>query len=140
MKERSVRVLLAVLSVVGILISAYITWTHLRGVAPVCMGISGGCETVQTSRYSEILGVPVAALGLAGYAGLLFSSLLRGESGIFLGLFFALVGVFFSAYLTWLELFVIHAICQWCVSSAILMVASLILTSMRFRQLKSRGV
>jgi uncharacterized membrane protein len=140
LKELSVRVLLAALSVVGILISAYITWTHLRGVAPVCMGISGGCETVQTSSYSEILGVPVAAIGLAGYAGLLFSSFLRGESGVFLGLFFALVGVLFSAYLTWLELFVIHAICQWCVASAILMVASLILTSMRFRQLKSRGV
>lgn len=139
MKERSVRVLLAVLSVVGILISAYITWTHLRGVAPVCIGIGGGCETVQTSRYSEILGIPVATLGLAGYAGLLFSASLRGESGVFLGLFFALVGVVFSAYLTWLELFVIHAICQWCVASAILMVASLILTVMRFRHLKSRG-
>lgn len=136
MNERSLRVLLAALSVAGVLISAYITWTHLRGVAPVCMGISGGCETVQTSRYSEILGVPVAALGLAGYVGLLFSALLRGEGGVFLGLFFALVGVFFSAYLTWLELFVIHAICQWCVSSAALMVASLILTAVRFRRLK----
>lgn len=136
MSERGTRVLLVVLSVVGILISAYITWTHVRGVAPVCMGIGGGCETVQTSRYAEILGIPVAALGLTGYAGLLFSALLRGEAGVFLGLFFALVGVFFSAYLTWLELFVIHAICQWCVSSATLMVASLILASMRFGHLK----
>jgi uncharacterized membrane protein len=136
LNERSIRVLLAVLSVVGLLVSAYLTWVHLRGVAPVCLAGSGGCETVQASRYAEILGVPVAALGLAAYAGLLFSVLLRGEVGVLLGLFVALVGVLFSAYLTWLELFVIHAICQYCVLSAILMVASLTLALVRARQLK----
>jgi uncharacterized membrane protein len=136
LNERSVRVLLAVLSVVGLLVSAYLTWVHLLGVAPVCLAGSGGCETVQASRYAEILGVPVAALGLGAYAGLLFSVLLRGEVGVLLGLFVALVGVLFSAYLTWLELFVIHAICQYCVLSAVLMVASLALALVRVRQLK----
>jgi uncharacterized membrane protein len=128
---------LAVLALVGLLLSAYLTWTHLRGVAPVCVGGSGGCETVQTSRYSEILGVPVAVLGLAGYAGLLFSTLLPREGAVFFGLFVALVGVLFSGYLTWLELFVIRAVCQWCVVSAALMVGSLIFASLRVRQVQT---
>ena len=137
MNERSVRVLLVVLSVVGLLLSAYLTWTHFSGVAPVCLVGSGGCETVQTSRYAAILGIPVATLGLVGYAGRLTSALLRDEVGVFLGLFVALVGAIFSAYLTWLELFVIHAICQYCVTSAILMVAALFLTAVRVGQLKN---
>ena len=133
MSERSTCVLLAALSVAGLLMSAYLTWVHFLGVSPVCLVGSGGCEAVQTSRYAEILGVPVAVLGIAGYAELLFSALLRGESGVLLGLFVALVSVLFSTYLTWLELFVVHAICQWCVSSAILMMASFLLTVIRVR-------
>jgi uncharacterized membrane protein len=128
---------LAVLSLVGLLLSAYLTWSHLRGVAPVCVGDSGGCETVQTSRYSEILGVPVAVLGLAGYAALLFSTFLSREGAVFFGLFVALVGVLFSGYLTWLELFVIRVVCQWCVVSAALMVGSLIFASLRVRQVQT---
>ena len=133
MSERSTRFLLAVLSILGLLMSAYLTWVHLAGIAPICLAGSGGCEAVQTSRYAEILGVPVAVLGIVGYARLLFSALLRGERGVLLGLFVALVSVLFSAYLTWLELFVIHAICQWCVASAILMMASFLLTVIRVR-------
>jgi len=132
--ERSTRVLLAVLSILGLLMSAYLTWVHLAGVAPICLAGSGGCEAVQTSRYAEILGVPVAVLGIAGYAGLMLSAWLKGEGGVLLGLFVALVSVLFSGYLTWLELFVIHAICQWCVTSAILMMASFIFTAVRFGQ------
>lgn len=132
MSEGSLRGLLALVATAGVLISAYLTWTHVWGVPPVCVGGGGGCETVQTSRYSEIAGVPVAALGLLAYAALLLSAVLRGESAVFLGLFVALVGVLFSAYLTYLELFVIGAVCQWCVASAALMVASLILTCLRF--------
>ena len=133
MSERSPRVLLAVLSILGLLMSAYLTWVHLAGVAPICLAGSGGCEAVQTSRYAEIVGVPVAVLGIAGYAGLLFSAWLKGEVGVLLGLFVALVSVLFSGYLTWLELFVIHAICQWCVASAILMTASFLLAVIRIR-------
>jgi uncharacterized membrane protein len=107
--------------------SAYLTWIHLRGVAPICLAGGGGCETVQASRYAEIMGVSVAALGLAGYAGLLTSALLRDEVGALLGLFVALVSVLFSAYLTWLGIFMIDAICQWCVTSAVLMTVSLLL-------------
>ena len=68
-------------------------------------------------------------LGLVGYAGLLFSAMWRGEDGVYLGLLIALVGTLFSAYLTYLEVFVIHALCQWCLVSAALMVAALICTT-----------
>jgi uncharacterized membrane protein len=98
-------------------------------VVPVCVGGSGGCETVQTSSYATIFGVPVAVVGLVGYAGLLFSALLRGEAGVYLALLLALVGTLFSAYLTYLEVFVIHAICEWCLASAAFMVAALLCAS-----------
>ena len=115
MSERSTRVLIIVLVVLGLLMSAYLTWVHLLGLSLVCLAGNGDCETVQSSRYAEILGVPVAALGVGGYAVLLLSAVLRGEGGALLGLFVTLISVIFSAYLTYLELFVIYAICQWCV-------------------------
>ena len=125
-KQRTLRIVLGALAVVGLLISGYLSWVHYAGVAPVCVGGSGGCETVQTSSYATIFGVPVAGLGLVGYSGLLLSALLRGEAGVYLGLLVALVGTLFSAYLTYLEVFVIHAICEWCVASAVVMVAALL--------------
>jgi uncharacterized membrane protein len=129
--EQSLRVLLAAVAAAGLLVGAYLTWNQLRGVAPACVGSGSGCETVQTSRYAEILGFPVAALGLLAYAGLLLSAAIGGERSALFGLFVALVSVLFSAYLTYLELFVIGAICQWCVASAVLVVAALILTALR---------
>jgi uncharacterized membrane protein len=123
------RVLLGALAIVGLLISAYLTWVHYTGVVPVCVGRSGGCETVQTSSYATIFGFPVAVVGLVGYAGLIFSALLRGEGGLYLAFLVALVGRLFSAYLTYLEVFVIHALCQWCLASAAVMVAALLCAS-----------
>lgn len=130
---RGLRAALALIALAGILVSAYLTWTHLSGAVPVCVGGSGGCEVVQTSRYSEILGVPVAALGLFAYAAMLVCAGLRREGAAVSGVFVALVGVLFSAYLTYLELFVLRAICQWCVASAVLVVAYLVLGALRLR-------
>jgi uncharacterized membrane protein len=127
------RAVLAGLAVAGFLISAYLTWTYLSGAAPLCVGSSSSCAAVQTSRYSEILGVPVAALGLFAYATMLVCAIIRGEKAALSGAFVALVGVFFSAYLSYLELFVLRAICQWCVASAVLVVAYLVLGTLRLR-------
>ena len=127
---RALRVVLGVLAAAGLLISTYLSWVHFVGVAPVCVGGGGGCETVQSSRYATVLGVPVSVLGIIGYAGLLSSAVLRGEVGVYLGFLIALVGTLFSAYLTYLEIFVIHAVCQWCVASAAIMVAALICASL----------
>jgi uncharacterized membrane protein len=123
------RVLLGALAIVGLLISAYLSWVHYMGVAPVCVGESGGCKTVQTSSYATIFGVPVAVVGIVGYSGLLLSASLRSEVGVYLRFLVALVGTLFSAYLTYLELFAIHAICEWCVASAAVMVAALLCAS-----------
>jgi len=132
MKDGSaLRVVLGVLAAAGFLISAYLTWVHFARVAPVCVGGSGGCETVQSSRYATILGIPVSVLGLVGYAGLLFSTVLRGEVAVYLGFLISLVGTLFSIYLTYLEVFVIHALCQWCLVSAAIMVAALICASLK---------
>ncbi len=130
---RSLRAVLAGLAMAGFLISAYLTWTYLNGAAPVCVGGSSGCEAVQTSRYSEIVGVPVAAIGLFAYAVMLVCAVLRGEKAAVFGAFVALVGVLFSAYLSYLELFVLRAICQWCVASAVLVVVYLVLGALRLR-------
>jgi uncharacterized membrane protein len=99
----------------------------------MCVGNSDGCETVQTSRYSEILGVPVAALCLFAYATMLVCAILRGEGAAILGVFLALIGVLFSAYLTYLELFVIRAICQWCMANVAAVIAYLVFGTVRLR-------
>ena len=124
------RVVLLALAVLGVLISTYLTWTHFTGLIPICTGSGEGCKTVQSSRYASILGIPVALLGLIAYGGLIFSAALRSETGIYLGFLISLVGTLFSAYLTYLEIFVIGALCQWCLASAAIMVAALICTTL----------
>ena len=120
------RVALLVLAGLGFLISAYLTWTHFAGLTPVCTGSGEGCETVQSSSYASVLGIPVALLGLVAYGGLIFSAAAWREAGIYLGFLISLVGTLFSAYLTYLEIFVIGALCQWCLASAAIMVAALV--------------
>jgi uncharacterized membrane protein len=137
--QRARRVLLGALAIVGLLISAYLSWVHYMGVVPVCVGGSGGCESVQSSSYAAIFGVPVAVIGLVGSSSVLFSASLRGEVSIYLGFLVALVGTLFSAYLTYLELFVIHAICEWCVASAALMVGALICAAFGVWRLAEEG-
>jgi len=124
------RLVLLALAVLGGLISAYLTWTHFAGLTPVCTGSGEGCQTVQSSRYASLLGIPVALLGLIAYGGLIFSTALWRETGIYLGFLISLVGTLFSAYLTYLEIFVIGALCQWCLASAAIMVAALICTTL----------
>ena len=118
------------LSVLGLGIAGYLTYVHYAGVAPVCE-IAHGCEKVQTSQWSKVAGVPVALLGLLGYAGILVATLLRGETAATAAAGGALVGAGFSAYLTYREVFTIHAICIWCVASAVLMVALAVVTTAR---------
>jgi uncharacterized membrane protein len=120
MTDRRLRLAMAVVGVAGLAIAGYLTWTHYAGIRPVCLA-SGGCERVQTSSYAHLAGVPVALIGIAGYAAILATVALRGETVLVLSALAALVGFGFSAYLTYLELFEIEAICQWCVASAVLM-------------------
>jgi uncharacterized membrane protein len=120
-----VRRAIAAVALLGLAISAYLTWVHYAGIEPVCTGISD-CERVQTSSYAELAGIPVAVLGLVGYAALLVS--LRGRAE--LTALLAYVAVAFSGYLTWAELFQIDAICQWCVVSALCSLAIAVLATL----------
>lgn len=105
----------------GIGVATYITIADAGGGAPVCLAGGSGCETVASSSYSHLLGINVAVLGIVGYVLLLLTALLRGDGARMAGFAVALGGFGFSVYLTYLELFTIHAICQWCVTSAALM-------------------
>ncbi len=68
---------IALAALVGLGIAAYLTYVHYAGLHPLCLA-SGGCEKVQSSRYAKLGGIPVATLGLAGYAGILGSLALPG--------------------------------------------------------------
>jgi uncharacterized membrane protein len=128
--DRRLRIAILVLSLIGVGIAGYLTYVHYEGLKVLCLS-SGGCETVQASRYAKLDGVPVAVLGLLGYFGILGSLLVRGELGRIAGFAIALIGFGFSMYLTYRELFTIKAICQWCVSSAVLMTILAVLTAIR---------
>lgn len=115
------------LIVLGLIVAGYLTWTHFAD-APVICTPGGGCDTVNKSAYAYFppsWGVPVALVGLVGYIAIAGMWFMRWQnptlrSKLDMGLFIAtLVGVIFSGYLTAMELFVIHAICWWCVTSAV---------------------
>jgi len=120
---------IAALALVGFFVALYL-WLHQIGVGGELKCGTGGCETVQASRWSQQLGIPVAFYGVVGYAAILAVALVslqpswlarRGPTLLIAAL--ATGGVLFSAWLTYLELFVIHAICRWCVTSALIMTA-----------------
>ena len=124
-RMRIVDAAVPLLAVIGMGISAYLTYIHLQNIVPIC-GELGDCEVVNSSVYSAINGIPVAAIGFLGYVVLFALGLvnLRRErvyrspiSFAILGL--SLGGVLYSAYLTYIELFVLNAICVWCVGSAV---------------------
>jgi uncharacterized membrane protein len=124
------RTVAVALSVLGLAIAGYLTYVHYAGVSPVCE-IAHGCEKVQTSQWSKVAGVPVALLGLLGYGAILVAVLARGETALTAAAGAALVGAGFSVYLTYREVFTIHAICIWCVASAVIMVALAVVTTVR---------
>lgn len=130
----NLRVTAAALALAGAGIAAYLTWTHATGTAPVCS--SGGCETVQRSRYSELAGLPVATLGLVAYVTILGLVLLDTPVLRLIAAALAAVGLAFSLYLLALQLFVIDAICTWCIGNDAVALALAAVTALRARQLQ----
>jgi uncharacterized membrane protein len=113
--HRAARIAIAVLSLVGVAVTSYLLYTRYSHTRIACP--TGGCETVQESRYSELAGLPVAAVGLAGYLALLASTFVRAEWARAAAVALSLVAVVFAAYLLVLQLVVIDAVCAWCVAS-----------------------
>ena len=118
MSERLLRIVGALLAAAGMTVTAYLLQVRWSGGLPICS--TGGCGTVQSSSYAVVLGVPVAALGLAGYTALFAAALARGERGRLAHGALALTALGFSTYLLVIQLVVIDAVCEWCVASDVI--------------------
>jgi uncharacterized membrane protein len=130
--ERSLRVAVALLALAGLGIAAYLTYARYAHATIACT--TGGCETVQSSDYAEVLGIPVAVLGLVGYAAILVTAFLPGESARLAGAALALGGLVFSVYLIFVQIFPIGAFCVWCLASDLVMVLLAVAAVLRLRR------
>jgi uncharacterized membrane protein len=131
--RRALRITLIVLAAIGVGITTYLTYVHYAGIKVACTTAHNECEAVQTSIYSKVAGVPVALMGLIGYVAILATLLLPESENTRLATLAITVGGFgFSCYLTYREVFSLEKICEWCVSSAILMTILMCLSLWRF--------
>jgi uncharacterized membrane protein len=134
----------ALLSLAGLFISAYLYLYKIGKIGTLACG-TGGCETVQLSPWSRVAGIEVSLIGVGGYAVLMALSLTALQPGLAaqrwpstLLTVLAGVGVAFAVYLTGLELFVIHAICRWCVGSAVIILGIFVAAMLDRRRLAER--
>jgi uncharacterized membrane protein len=127
--DRLVRGAVALLAVAGAGVSGYLVWHRYSGGELLCT--TGGCETVQSSSYAEVAGVPVALLGLVAYALIGTTALVPAVEARLAGAALALTGVAFSAYLLVVQLAVIDAVCIWCVANDV--IVSLVATAALLR-------
>jgi uncharacterized membrane protein len=133
------RRLVLVFGLIGLAVSIYLVFIKLTSASALCMGL-GDCEAVNNSIYSELFGIPIAVFGALTYAAILALALLESKIELVrewgpvaefgLGLF----GTLYSAYLTYIELFVLHKICPYCVTSAIAITIICIVAGMRLRR------
>ena len=116
----ALRFAIGAVALVGLAIASYLTVVHYTGDQPVC-AIAHGCAVVQQSDYAALAGVPVAVLGLGGYLAALAALACDGEGWRSAAALVSLAGLGFSGWLTYVEVAVLHAVCIWCVGSAICM-------------------
>jgi uncharacterized membrane protein len=134
MKNQKLRITAIILAIIGLVTSLYLLWIKISNNQALCLPGIGDCWSVNTSIYSEFLGIPVSIFGAGGYIAILV--VLFAETRYKLAKFYSqyamfgltLLGVIVSAILTYLELAVIHAVCPFCVLSAIVMTLLFILT------------
>lgn len=137
MKKLTIIALIA--SIIGFIDSIYLTIVKFTQIPLYCTPGLGNCDTVQNSQWSEILGIPIALLGGISYLILIICYLYDQKSTFFskynsyiiFGISF--FGFIYSLYLTYIELFILHTICQWCVLSAICMTIIFVTTIIRLK-------
>jgi uncharacterized membrane protein len=138
MKKLNLYALIA--AIIGALDATYLTWIKLSHNETQCAPGLGDCFTVNTSRYSELFGIPVAIFGLATYLLIIAILLLKSrseflrENGTMAIFGISLIGVIYSAYLSYLEEYVIHAWCPYCVVSAIMITIIFVLSVLHLKQ------
>ena len=131
-----IEITLIVLAIIGLLVSVYMTIYKITSNDSMCIG-SGDCKTVNASRYAEVYGIPVAVLGVAGYAAILAVLLLERKPGFFQQngtmLFFglSLTGFLFTLYLIFVEVALIKAYCPFCITSQTVMTIIFIISVIR---------
>jgi len=131
--DRALRLAATIVALAGAGVAGYLTWVHFDDAALVCVA-GGGCETVQESEYAEIAGLPVAALGLVAYSIVLGLVAWDSPAARLAAATIALVGLLFSTYLLVLQLFVIDAVCVWCMANdGVIAPLLALLTAMRLR-------
>jgi uncharacterized membrane protein len=118
MRERYLRVAVALLALAGAGIASYLTYTHFQGGPPACF-VAHGCDTVQRSRWSKLFGIPVALLGALTYLAIFASTIVRHSLAKQLGTMLALVALGFNIYLFYIQAERIHQYCSYCVSNEI---------------------
>ena len=127
---------LSALAAAGVVIASFLTWQHFAGQIPPC-GPVRGCETVLTSSYAEIAGIPVALFGalasLVTLGGALAWWLRADRRGLVVAYLVGLASIGALGYFTFLELFVIHAVCAWCVTYAVTAVATWLVALAAYR-------
>ncbi len=129
--EANLRRAIAFVATLGIGVATYITIADSGGGSPTCLAGGTGCETVANSSYSHIAGVNIAVFGIVGYIALLLTAFFVNDLARFGGFAVSLGGFGFSVYLTYLEIWKIEAICQWCLASAVLMTILFLLNATR---------
>jgi uncharacterized membrane protein len=131
--DRTLRLAEAAVALAGIAVAGYLTWAHYEDGSAVCV-VGGSCEEVQSSEYASIVGIPVALLGLIAYATVFVLVAWDAPVARLAAAAIALVGVLFSAYLLVVQLFVIDAVCAWCLANDVLIAPALaVLTAFRLR-------
>lgn len=124
---KTAQTIIRVASLIGLLDSVYLSYVKLTHTPIYCTPGLGDCATVNSSRWSELWGIPIAIYGILAFGSLLLLSFYGKKVKLiqsyddYLIFAIAIIGVLFSAYLTYLEAFVIHAFCQWCILSALSM-------------------
>jgi uncharacterized membrane protein len=129
--EKILRMAIAFIAAVGIGVATYIFIADSTAGAPTCLAGGGGCETVAKSSYSHIAGINIAIFGIIGWVLILATAFFANDAARLGGFLVALGGFGFSIYLTYLEIWKIEAICQWCVANAVLMTICFLLNVTR---------
>ncbi|HTU15010.1 MAG TPA: vitamin K epoxide reductase family protein [Solirubrobacterales bacterium] len=130
--ERTLRITAGALCVIGLAIAGFVAYkTVILNELPPCVAGSSGCAIVENSDYSHLFGIHVSIYGIIGYALILGATIMQGDRARLVAFVLSLFGFGFSLYLTYLELWEILAICQWCVGSAVGMTLLFIVNTTR---------
>jgi uncharacterized membrane protein len=127
--DRILRLALLAVSAVGIGVAGYLTYVHYQPHALICT-TNGGCETVQQSKYAVLAGVPIAIFGLAAWISVFVLTIWNSELARIVTATLALVMLAFAAYLVILQLFVIDAVCVWCMANDVVLTPLLVVLAL----------